>query len=169
MAKDETFDADAFMTSTIDAPLDTDFPIMPEGTYQAMIEDFDCTAIEKVNFTYKQGDRAGQPGSMLKFSIPYSIQDQAALAKLGRSKMVVEQQLTLDMDSTGQLDFGQGKNVRLGQVRAAVNQNQKGPWSVSNLRGQGPVMVQVAHEQFKRRDGSEGKAARVIRVVALRS
>lgn len=168
MPKDETFDADAFMQSTVDQPMATDFEMVPPGMYQAMIDDFDSSAVQKYDFEYKSGPNAGQPGSMVKLSLPFSIQDPAVLAKMEREKVIVFQDLTLDMNG-GQLDWGKNKNVRLGQARAAANQNQPGPWSIFNLKGAGPVMVQVAHEEFERRDGSKGKKAAVVRVAPLRS
>lgn len=168
MAKDESFNAGEFMSATIDAPMDTEFAMCPEGTFQAMIGDFDEKAIERFEFEYQKGEKAGQPGSMIKFTIPFSIQDATVLTQMGRETVIVEQQLILDTNDLGQLDFGKGKNVRLGQVRAAVNQNQAGAWSPMALKGQGPVMVQVSHDPFKRKDGTDGKAARVVRVVALR-
>jgi len=165
---DTTFDAAAFMTSTIDAPMETEYQICPEGTYQAMIGDFDETAVERVEFEYKRGPKAGQPGSMVKFNCPFTVQDPVILAQMGRDNVRVDWQLILDANELGQLDFGKDRNVKLGQLRAAVGQNQAGPWSIMNLRGAGPLMVKVSHETFKRNDGSEGKAARVTRVASLR-
>lgn len=165
---DQTFDAASFMQSTIDQPMETEYQMVPEGTYQAMIGDFSETAVERVEFTYKKGDRAGQPGSMVKFNLPFAIQDPGVLAKLGRESVQVSYQIILDTNELGQLDWGKDRNIKLGQVRAAVNQNQPGPWSLFNLRGAGPCMVKVVHETFKRADGSEGTAARVARVAPLR-
>ena len=165
---DTSFDAAQFMQATIDQPMETEYQLCPEGTFQAMVADFDEKAVDRIEFTYKQGPKAGQPGSMVKFNCPFSIQDASVLAQLGRESVQVEWQMILDVDDMGRLDFGKDRNVRLGQLRSAVNQNQPGPWGVFNLRGAGPVMVKVVHETFQRKDGSEGKAARVSRVAAIR-
>lgn len=164
----DNFNADAFMQATVDQPMETEYQLCPEGTYQAMIVDFDSSAIERISFIYKKAPRTGQPGSMVKFNCPFSIQDPAVLAKMGRDNVQVEWQMIVDVDEYGQIDWGKDKNVRLGQLREAVGQNKPGTWAISNLRGAGPLMVKVVHESFKRNDGSEGVAARVIRAVALR-
>jgi len=47
------------------------------------------------------------------------------------------QTVWLDVDESGGLDFGRGKNVQLGRLRAAVNQNNAGePWQPNMLLGQ---------------------------------
>lgn len=165
--KDESFDAGAFMQATVDQPMETEFQLCPEGTYQAMVGDFDEKAIEKFDFTYKNGPKAGQPGSMVKFNLPWSIQDATVLASLGRDSLTIYQQIVLDTAENGALDWGKDRNIQLGRVRKAVNQNNPGAWNVSNLKGAGPALVKVTHETFKRRDGSEGKAARVTAVAPL--
>jgi hypothetical protein len=162
------FDADAFMTTTVDQPLETKFKLVPEGEYRAMIGDFDSTAIEQIDFEYKKGDRAGQPGTMTKFTCPFVIDnDPRVMQELGRDKATVTRQIILDMADSGGLDFGPNKNVPLGQIRAAVDQNQPGPWSIGNLRGAGPVMVKVSHRKGKRSDGSDFEMAEVTRVVKV--
>lgn len=162
------FDPDTFMQQTVDAPLDTEFKICPEGEYPAMIDDFDSSAFEQIEFEYKKGPRAGQPGTMTKFSCPFIINDESVKQLLNRDKVVISKQLILDIAETGGLDFGTNKNVALGQIRDAVGQNTSGPWSISQLRGAGPVMVKIDHITFKRNDGTTGKRAEVTRVVKIR-
>lgn len=161
------FDPDTFMQQTVDQPLETEFKLCPVGEYSAMIYDFDSSAFEKYDFEYQKGNRAGQPGTMTKFSCPFVINDEAAKAAIGRDQVIVTKQIILDIDDNGGLDFGTNKNVPLGQIREAVGQNVPGAWSVSQLRGAGPCMVKVEHITFKRKDGSEGKRAEVTRVVKI--
>lgn len=151
----DTFDADAFMQQTIDAPLATEFLLCPTGTYKAMIDDFTSEALEAVDFEYKKGDRAGQPGQFTKFKCPFVIDDAAAQAKLGKDKVVVSKEMILDRDDIGQLDFGVNRNVDLGRIRNAVGQNNPGPWAIGQLRGAGPLYVKVIHETIKRKDGTK--------------
>lgn len=162
-----SFDPDTFMNQTVDQPMATEFKLCPAGEYRATIDDFDSSAFETFDFTYKQGPNAGLPGSMTKFSIPFVIDSDAAKTELGRDKVVVTKQVILDIDSNGALDFGTNKNVELGRIRAAVNQNGPGPWSPGNLRGQGPVMVKVAHVAFKRNDGTQGQRAEITRIARI--
>lgn len=163
------FDPDVFMQTTVDQPLETEFKLCPEGEFPAMIGDFDSTAFSQIDFEYKKGDRAGQPGTMTKFDCPFIINDDTAKQALGRDNVIVTKQMILDIDpATKGLDFGPNKNVPLGQVRDAVGQNNPGPWAPGQLRGAGPVIVQVKHIEFARKDGSKGKRAEVTRVVKMK-
>lgn len=161
-----SFDADTFLTQTIDAPLSEFVEPIPEGDYPAMIDDFDSSAVEQVEFTYKKGPNAGSPGTMTKLTINWVIQDEALKARLDRDKVTARQQIILDIADNGGLDFGKGKNVTLGQLRAAVGQNAAGAWSIMNLRGAGPAMIHVGHRQDK--NNPERKYAEVTRVAPLR-
>lgn len=164
-----TFDPDLFMQTTVDKPMATEYLLCPPGEYQAVIDDFDKTAFGQIDFEYKRGPRAGQPGQMTKFDVPFVINDDTVKAAMGgRDKVVVSSQLILDIAADGNLDFGPDKNVRLGRIREAVGQNTEGPWSPSQLRGAGPVMVKIEHIEYTRKDGTKGKRAEVTRVVPIR-
>ncbi len=160
------FDPNTFMQQTVDAPMETEFQLCPIGEYRAMIDDFDDKAFEQFDFTYKQGPRAGEPGSMTRFNLPWIINDDAVKASMGRDKVVVSQNLILDVKD-GLLEWGKDKNVNLGRVRQAVGQNTPGAWSPSQLRGAGPAIVKVDHTTYTRKDGTEGKRAEVVRVTKL--
>jgi hypothetical protein len=162
-----SFDPDTFMQQTVDAPLATEYVLAPQGEYLASIDDFESDAIEQIHFDYKKGPRAGTPGTMTKLTLPFIINDDTVKASLGRDKVVVSKQLILDIDEKGDLDYATGRNVELGRIRDAVGQNGNGPWSISQLRGAGPVMVKVVHIEFERRDGTKGKRAEIERVVRV--
>jgi hypothetical protein len=147
--------------------METEMRLVPPGEYTAMVADFDKTAFEVIDFTYKSGERAGTPGQMTKFTVPFSINDPKIQEALGREKATVTKQIILDFAADGSLDFGPDKNLDLGRLRAAVGQNTPGPWSPAQLRGAGPLMVKVEHREFKRRDGSQGKGAEVTRTVKI--
>lgn len=162
-----TFDPEAFMQTTVDAPLDTEYLMVPEGEYVATIDDFDATAFEQIDFTYKKGEKSGLPGTMTKFTVPFVIQDDRVKQEMSRDKVVITKQLILDMDGSS-LDTGKGKNVELGRVRAAAGQADTTPWSPLMLRGTGPVMIKVVHRSWERtKDGTKGKRAEVDRVVRI--
>lgn len=164
------FNADDFMNETIDAPLETEIKLVPEGEYRAMIDDFPNDAIQRVDFEYKRGPNVGQPGSMLKFSCPFVIKDDPKVQQaLNRDVVKVYKELVLDVDeNTKKLDFGVNRNVELGKIRDAVGQNVPGPWGIGRLKNAGPVMVKVVHRTYDRKDGSKGKRAEVDRVIAIR-
>lgn len=161
-----TFDPDAFMQTHVDAPMADTYVLCPEGDHKAMIDDFDSGAFEQIDFEYKRGERKGEPGSMTKFTCPFVIQDPAVAQKMGVEKVVVRKQLIIDLDENGGLATGVNKNVGLGEIRAAVGQNNAG-WSFPNLRGAGPVIVRVKHRAFNK-DEPDRKVAEVVRVSALR-
>ena len=162
------FDPDVFMNQTIDQPLAEDYTLCPEGEYPAIIDDFDRSAFRTNQFVYKQGPNQGLPGAMTTFNIPWVIQDERAKQALSRDKVVVYQPIILDFDSNGGLDFGVNKNVNLGKVRKALNQNQPGAWSVAQLKSQGPCMVRVVHREIELKDKTKRKLAEVDRVVPIR-
>lgn len=160
-----SFDADQFMQQTVDGPLETEFKLPPEGEYQnVFIADFDSKAFELIEFKYKQGDRAGQPGEMLKFTLPFKISNEPKLlAELGRDETTVSKQLIIDRDTNGGIDRGPNKNVELGRIFDAANLNSANV-SPGQLRGTGPFVITIVHEKGKRADGSEWKQARVGKV-----
>jgi len=163
-----SFDPDAFMTQTLDQPLETERTLVPEGEYKAMVDDFTRDAFETINFTYKKGPNAGQDGSFTKFNVPLLIDDDKVKTELGMTKVVVFFSCTLDFEQDGQtLSWGKNKNIDLGKLRKAAGQNNPGPWSPGNLRNAGPLMVKVEHRSGKRNDGSEWKRAEVTRIAPI--
>lgn len=138
---DITFDADAFMNSTIDAPMATALSSVPEGEYVATIGDFDSTALKTINYNDKQGNPVSRP----VLEIPFMIQDDALKAKLGREQVSHRETYWLDfVPGTASLDTGPDKNVRLGQLRACLGQNVAGqPWGPSMLRNMGPIKIVI--------------------------
>lgn len=161
------FDASSFMQTQMDEPLETEFKLVPVGEYSMTIGDFDHSAFEEIKFTYKQGERKGEEGTMTKVTLPFIVQDDKVKAELNRDRVVIPKQLILDISDTGGLDTGTNKNIELGRIRAAAGQNEAGPWSISNLRGAGPFMGKVEHVEFERRDGTKGKRAEVVRVTRI--
>jgi len=155
------FDPNSFMSQTIDAELDTQVQLVPEGEYPAMIESIEAEKDFRHGIIGEAKQRAGE--TWASFSPRFVLQAPEVAAELGRDKVVVAHEgYFLDLDSTGGLDFSKGKNVGLGQLREAVGQNKPGPWSFGNLSGAGPVMVKVSHL-----DGKNGKFARVTRVAKI--
>jgi hypothetical protein len=162
------FDANAFMQQHVDGPLATEFTLVPPGEYLASIDDFEPDAVEQIDFEYKRGPRAGQPGTMTKLTLPFVINDEKLKAEMERDKVVITKQMILDIEDNGSLAKGKNKNVDLGRIRDALGQNEDDTWSILKLRGAGPVMVRVVHVDFERRDGSKGKRAEIDRVVKIR-
>jgi len=164
------FDPDAFMQETVDQPLAVDRTLCPEGEYRFTIDDFTSDAFQSIEFEYKRGPNAGQPGEMVKFGCPCILQDEKVAQDLGMTKVIVYKNCTLDFDNaTGKLAWGPNRNVDLGQLRNAVGQNAENTtWAPGNLRGAGPFMGRVEHRSGKRKDGSPFKIAEITRCAPIR-
>lgn len=165
MSDDQVFDPTQFMAQNVDAAFATDFQICPETEAQAMIDDFDEKAFNLVKWNDKD---SGEPRSATQFSCPFVIQSEEVKATMHRDKVVVPAKMFLDTDANGQLSSAPDRNVMLGRIRAAVNQNTPG-WNFSHLKGAGPVMVKVTHRSYKDKSSGEmRKTAEVTRVAPIR-
>jgi len=162
------FDPDAFMNETVDMPFETERTLVPEGEYRMAVDDFTSDAIQKIDFTYKKGERAGQAGSMTKFNCPIVILDDKVAHDLQLEKVVIYWGINVDLDDNGKLEWGKNKNIALGQLRAACGQNQAGPWSPGQLRASKPFMGKVIHRTIKRDDGTSYPVADIARVMPIR-
>lgn len=134
-----SFNADQFMNTTYEDALDTRIVPCPPGEWRAQIEEVEAREIE-----IKQGDNAGQ--KRLVMDVTYKILDENAVKETGRDTVLVRQGIFLDLTESGNLDFGKGKNVKLGRLREALGQNMDGqPWAPGMLKG-GMVIVEVTNE-----------------------
>jgi hypothetical protein len=163
-----TFDPETFMNQTLDAPLEIERTLIPEGEYRMSVDDFTSDAFETYEFTYKRGPRSGSEGSMTTFNCPIVVDDDKLKAELQTEKPMVFYRCTLDFNDDGSLATGPNKNIDLGKLRHAVGQNQQGNWSINMLRGAGPFMGKVQHRQGKRKDGTPFKVAEIVKMAPLR-
>ena len=157
-----SFDADAFMQSTVDGPLETEFRHVPAGEYQNVyINDFDSKAL---SLNEGVSDKTNKPYSFLKFSVPFKISnDPKVMAETGRDEAIVYKEMNLDRDDNGGIARGVNKNIELGRLFDAAGLNAANV-SIASLRGAGPFVITVVHESGKRKDGSDWKQARVGKV-----
>lgn len=144
-----TFDPQAFLTQTTGVKLDEQRELPAEGEYLAVAGE---PKIEQK--TNKEGK------TFYTIEIPWEIQDQAELQRLGRDRLPVRQQGFLDVKDDGSLDFGKQKNITLGQIFAALGMND-GSGSISRIQGQ-MARVKVSHRPDK--NNSERVYAEVGRV-----
>jgi hypothetical protein len=141
------FNAELLMGTTLDEANATEMIRVPEGEYIAVSEPITAESFKE--FDIRKGDRAGTKG--LKLNIKWLINDDTGGLKemLGRPPSVL-QGIMLDRGPGG-LEMGKGKNVGLGRVREALNQNKTGvPWNFSMLGGQ-VAKIKVKH----RMDGDQ--------------
>lgn len=132
---ESTFNPQLFEQQVITDANETEYTPVPAGEYIAYIEDYKIRQVERKN----------SPG---EFSYPmdvyYVIPDDNLKAMLEKDKVVVKGGCWLDIDESGGLKFGKNTNVQLGQIREACGQNKAGePWSLTMLRGAGPVLIAV--------------------------
>jgi hypothetical protein len=84
--------------------------------------------------------------------VTWTVDDESARQETGMAEPSVRQTLWLDTTESGGLDFGKGKNVGLGRLRAALGQNAPGkPWAPGMLVG-GVAKIKVGHS-IDKRDG----------------
>ena len=130
-----SFDPNTFLNQSYDEALDTKVTPCPVGEYLALAE-----KVEIKSWAARDGSSSG-----LKVEVVWDIQDDSVKQMLGRDTVRVRQQQMLDLTDTGQLDFGKGKNVGLGRIRAALNLNTPGePFAFSMIQGR-MAKVKVSH------------------------
>jgi hypothetical protein len=138
------FDLEQFASAGIDSDLSTKPTPFPTGEYVLQIQgpfgDEKATRIRQtdkgqviLDVVYMaDGNQQTPDGDMLSDVV-------------GIATPTVRQSIFLDINENGSLDTRHGKNFRLGQLREALGQNQKGkPWNFSMLIG-GMVLGRVTH------------------------
>lgn len=150
---DSAFDKEAFMHTETEAAMETKFTPVPEGEYNAYIEDVEADTIKT------------DDGNKPVLQINYTITDEPLKELMDMERVIVRQTVWLDFEEDGTLAFGQNKNVRLGLIRDAVGQNEDGAsWSPAMLKGGGPVVIKVGHRYNKVTD--EGPYPTVQRITS---
>jgi hypothetical protein len=152
LMENEMFDVNALTQQPVEAANSTQIKQCPEGEYNARIADLDGgkgidTWFREIKT--KNGDR-------LILSLPWMILDVGV-----RDKVIVYQDIWLDM-SGNTLSTGEGDNVDLGRVRAALGLNTPG-FSFGSLVGAGPARVKVTHDTYD----PENPRAKVTRVAKV--
>lgn len=133
------FDPDAFMNTQFTEASETKFVTVPEGEYQAVID--------KVEAVPWHSQTKGTSG--LRLDVTWKIDDAKAAEATGVANPSVRQGIMLDMTDSGGLATGPGRNINLGRLREAVNQNKAGvPWNPNMLLGQ-PALIRVSHRMYE--------------------
>jgi hypothetical protein len=138
-----SFDAEKFLNQTYNDSFSTVTVACPEGEYKAYVDDGDKA------ITFREGglDRNGNqlsPQCVVQFAI---MGDQLPNQQLKRDKVIVPMNIWLDVNGDN-LDLSEGKNVGLGRLRKALDQND-GAWNPMMLKGKGPVMIKVTQRSDK--------------------
>lgn len=156
-----TFNIDALTNAPVAGPLSTSIALCPPGEFTAIIDSFGDDGLK--GWTRIIDTKNGQ---RLLLEVPCVILDEKVKADLGREKVTVRYTCWLDIGPDGvTLLTSEGKNVDLGRLREAVNQNAKPNWTFSDLPGAGPFTVMVEHRSDRNDDTR--KFAEVKRVSRL--
>lgn len=143
-----SFNLQDFMDTTVDAPMETTYPVHPEGEFAFMF-DADPKMLEVKNI--KGTSASGKDYDFHQWELICISQDDKVKADMGRDKVTIRCRVNLDFDENGRLATGTGKNVLLGQIREALDQNKPG-WKPSMLLGAGPFIGRV-----KQTEGKDGR------------
>lgn len=144
------FNPQAFLDATFNDANSTEIINLDEGEYQAQSGEIEITTWQS-----RDGSKSG-----LKLLVPWEIMDEGAKAKTKRNKIVVRQDVMLDITENGTLDMSEGKNTNLGRLRDATGLNQKGaPFNMRMLSGR-MAKVKVGLREY------EGRRFEEVRGVA---
>lgn len=134
-----SFDADAFLASSVTGANDTALIPCPQGEYQGIV-----SKIAPRQWQSKDGTTSG-----IALDVFWFIEDANVKHVCGREEVVVKQGIMLDTNPQGGLDMGAGRNVALGRLREAVGKNSPGePFSFAMLPGL-MAKVSVSHRPDK--------------------
>lgn len=134
-----SFDADAFLQSSVTESNDTKIIPCPVGEFQGIID-----KIQPRQWQSQDGTKTG-----VALDVIWLVEDAGARVATGRDVVTVKQGLMLDTNPQGGLDMAQGKNVPLGRLREAVGKNTPGePFSFAMLPGL-IAKISVSHRPDK--------------------
>lgn len=120
------FDINKMLATSFEDANSTQSTPVPEGEYVARVEKIELRAV-----TTKKGEQG-----ILRVVWAPDDGDGRIKAVTGRDTNFVSQDIWLDLTEEGNLDFGKGMNVRLGQLRELFHQNAAGkPWGFNQLVG----------------------------------
>lgn len=147
-----SFDADTFLNSEFDSGFETKLTQVPEGEYDAIIED-----VKPRKFTNAEG----QERAVLEVS--WLILDEDVKQQTELEKPLSRQTIWLDVNDNGTLERGKNKNLGLGNLLEALGLNDGKPWSPSSLKG---LTGKVKVEKEKKPQDPENPYTNVTRVAA---
>lgn len=143
------FDEEAFLSTTVEGEMSTEFVPVPEGEYNGVIE----------SINLRSG--TGEKGDWAVLDVNWTIDDATVQEVTGMENPKVRQSLFLDITDSGGLDLGKGKNINLGRLREAVGQNGAGAWSPSMLTGN-VATIKVEHRQYDGRTFADVKSVAAV-------
>lgn len=149
-AAPSTFDPDLFQSMQQEAEFSTKTTPIPVADYNALLSKIG-TPRQSTN------QETGKVSTI--WDISWKI--DAPEAGEDAHERTVRQSLFLDLDDTGKLDSGKGKNVQLGRLLEALNLNGK-PWTPQGLVGN---VARISVTQYAGKDKYEGTIFNDVKAV----
>lgn len=142
MTEGSAFDSAAFLAQAMaEGEMDTKYPTVPEGDYIAVIGDGE----KDIQAVQREG-KDGEPFTVLEIQCNLIEEHKRPPDWPESLPFRARGGVFLEIEPDGKtISVAPGKNVQLGSVREAVNQNTGGAWSPLMLRGAGPLLVHVKH------------------------
>lgn len=132
-----TFDPQAFLETNLTESNSTVQTPCPEGEYSAV-------CLEEPKIRTFQGTKDPSK-TYVSLDIVWTIENPAVTEVTGRNPTKVRQNILLDLNDSGALDMGKGRNVQLGRLREAIGKNNPGqPFSFRQIQG-ASAKVKVTH------------------------
>jgi hypothetical protein len=130
-----TFDPSSFLDLTVTDSNSTQATPVPVGEYPAV-----ASEPEIRQWNSRDGTKSG-----LALDIIWDVDDAGVKSTLGRDKVTVKQGIMLDLNESGGLDTGKGRNVSLGRLREALGLNTPGvPFNFRMIAGRA-AKIKVEH------------------------
>lgn len=118
------FNADAFLQQTVSEKMADSRTPVPEGDHLTQIEEL----------SFKDGTtKDGKP--WVQMTIKAEILDPNVASEMGVENAYLYHRIFLDLTDDGALALGVNKNVELGKLRTAANQNGDDEWNLGMLQG----------------------------------
>ena len=133
MAEESTFDAQTFLNTEVEGEMETRYTPVPAAIYTSMIDDI----------------AVREAGDSIVLDVTHVLINVDELqSNMGMERLTVRQGIFLDIEPNGAIALGPNKNVKLGRLREAVNQNG-GRWNFAMLKGAGPLLITVSTKPDK--------------------
>ena len=145
-----TFNPDTFLNTEVSSANATAYVPVAEGEFTGSIK--------------KIAPRVLNDGRVV-LDVTWAVDDETTRQETGMAEPTVRQTIWLDLNESGSLDFGKGRNVGRGPRRGAPRQNESGkPWQPGMMIG-GVAKIKVTHSIDKR--DNETIQAGVVSVAKL--
>ncbi len=120
------FDPDTFAQTQVDGAMDDHLTPCPHGDRKGQVD----------KFVTRQFDSEKDGKTYTVMDVFWNILDDESKKVTGMDKPICRQSIFIDLTPEGALDNSKGRNIQLGALRTALNQNSTGKkWNPNMLNG----------------------------------